>query len=156
MMYALIDNDGELNIKHGAWRTEVGPEGPGRVRLQPDPDGHEWAGWVNDDGHRLGLPRNIVGGLILNALGAPPSPYPGPVVITGWGPLPHTEVRGLSAFEADAVREIHDHARRALAGEAASWADDARAIAEYMRTTPTPGLTVLAGADALARLRGRL
>lgn len=159
--YALIDSDGELHVKDGSYqeaRAEVGPEGWDRVRLLPPP-GHarDWAGWINDDGHRLGLPRNIIGGLVLNGLGATVLPYPGPVVITGWEyPGQPTEVTSLCVHQERAIREIHAEARRALDGAAAGgWADDARAIAEWMRTAPVPTLIVRRVEDVLGFLRGQ-
>lgn len=146
MKYALIDNDGELHIKEGSYqeaRAEVGSEGWDQVRLARTEGYAAWAGWVNGDGHRLGLPRNIVGGLVLTGMGAAIMPYAGPIVLTGWNPhgMPN-EVCGLDDLQADVIREIHDDARRALAGEHGLGFPGARAIAEEMRTAPTPTITI--------------
>lgn len=144
--YVLIDNDGDLHVKDGTYqqaRAEVGPPGWDCVRL-PSNEGHpDWAAFVNDDGHRLGLPRNIVGGLVLTGMGAAIMPYAGPVVLTGWNPhgMPN-EVCGLDDLQADVIREIHDDARRALAGEHGLGFPAARAIADEMRTAPTPTITI--------------
>lgn len=146
MRYALIDNDGELHVKDGSYeqaRAEVGPEGWDRVRL-PQTEGYsEWTGWVNDDGHRLKLPRNIVGGLVLTGLGAALMPYAGPVVLTGWDLHGQsTEVHGLDDLQVRAITALHCDACRAMAGTSEPWAADARRLAEGMRTAPAPGLTI--------------
>jgi hypothetical protein len=53
-----------------------------------------------------------------------------------------TEVCGLDGLQIAVIREIHDDARRALAGEHGLGFPGARAIAEEMRTAPTPTLTI--------------
>ena len=147
MRYVVIADDGELHVKDGTYRqarAEVGPPGWDRIRLQP-PDGDvcDWAGWINGDGHVLGLPRNLVGGLILIGLGAPIQPYPGPVVITGWDPHGQpNEVAGLHDLQIEAIRQVHEAARQALDGDPEPWAQDARNVAEAMRTAPTPTITI--------------
>lgn len=146
MKYALIDNDGELHVKDGTYvepRAEVGPDGWDQVRLPQTQDYPELAGWVNGDGHRMGLPRNIKGGLILTGLGAAIMPYAGPVVLTGWNPHGEpTEVCGLDDLTVSVIEEIHLDAGRALNGEQGLGYPAARAIAEEMRTAPTPGITI--------------
>lgn len=148
MRYALIGNDGELHVKDGSYqeaRAEVGPEGWAQVRLARTHGYAAWSGWVNDVGHQLPdrCPRNIIGGLVLTGMGAATKPYAGPVVLTGWNPhgMPN-EVCGLDDLQADVIREIHDDARRALAGEHGLGFPGARAIAEEMRTAPTPTVTI--------------
>ncbi|MFD0852378.1 hypothetical protein ACFQ07_09095, partial [Actinomadura adrarensis] len=82
--YALITVDGALEFRKGNdWRDQLGPEGRARVRTD-----EPLAGFVNDCGLLFPekYPRNVVGSLVLVALGAPIQPYAGPVVITGWGP----------------------------------------------------------------------
>jgi hypothetical protein len=144
--YALIDNEGELSVGDGTYeqvRAEVGPEGWDYVRL-PETDGYPmWSGWVNGDGHRLGLPRNILGGLVLTGMGATVMPYAGPVVLTGWNPhgVPN-EACGLDGLQTAVIRDIHNDARRALAGETGLGYPAARAIAQEMRTAPTPTITI--------------
>jgi hypothetical protein len=158
MKYALIDNDGELHIKDGEYRAEVGPEGPAAVNIPP----MTWApvpwfrGWVNDCGLVPGFeetyPRNLIGGLVLISMGAGAQPYAGPVVITGWDLRGHgdgPETRDLGDDQIAMIREIHADARRAMAGEAGESLDSARAVAEWMRSAPAPGINIISGADFL-------
>ncbi|MFG3439881.1 hypothetical protein ACGF0J_21760 [Nonomuraea sp. NPDC047897] len=156
MRYALIDNDDELHIKDGDWRAELGPEGPAQVRLPSFGAIPVWSGWVNDDGHRLGLPRNLVGGLVLTGLGASVWPYAGPIAITGWDlhGLP-TEVCDLDDDQITTIRDCHTDARAAMAGAPGLRFRRAREVAEKMRTAPTPSLTIMSGAELLEYLRGR-
>ncbi len=53
----LTAHDRDLDL-----RSEVGPEGPARVRLATSVLA---AGWTNDDGHAQGYPRNTVGSCVL-------------------------------------------------------------------------------------------
>jgi len=146
MIYILIDNEGDLHVKDGTYeqaRAEVGQPGWDRVRLPSNPGHPDWAGWVNDDGHRLGLPRNITGGLVLTAMGAAIMPYAGPVVFTGWRLHGQpNEVCGLDDIQVAVITDTHDDARRALAGEDGWGFPAARAIAEQMRSAPAPTLTI--------------
>lgn len=158
MRYILIGNDGELFVGDGTYqqaRAEVGPDGWDHVRL-PQNEGHpDWAGFVNGDGHKIGLPRNIVGGLVLTGMGAAIMPYAGPVVLTGWNEHGQpNEVCGLDDLQVNVIKDVHDDSRRALAGEHGRGYETARGIAEQMRTAPTPTLTIMSGAEFLNRLRG--
>ncbi|MEV8635191.1 hypothetical protein AB0395_26390 [Streptosporangium sp. NPDC051023] len=152
MRYALITTDGELHVKDANWpgiRAEVGPEGPAGVALPPVmPIAAPWfRGWVNDVGHTRPevYPRNVIGSLVLIGLGAATWPYAGPVVITGWDPNPYTdgpETRGLDDVQAEVIDAIHQDAADALAGKAGEVFEIARTVAEWVRTCPTPALTV--------------
>lgn len=105
--YALITPDGELSLKDGDHRPDIGPEGSNQVRLHPD---YGATGWVNDVGllYPEWFPRNVVGSIALICMGAHPQPYAGPIVITGWHP--RLEVCGLSEivrrYLPDLVRDI--------------------------------------------------
>jgi hypothetical protein len=150
LAYAVIGNDGQLHIRDTDWRSEVGPEGPVRVALDP-----RWrlAGWVNDCGllDQATYPRNVVGSVLLHSLGAAHQPYAGPVVITGWDPPPGGEVQPLGALAEISVTELHANVRRALGlneGDATmppEWVDAARELADMVRTAPSPRITVLGG-----------
>lgn len=158
MRYLLIDNDGDLHVKDAAWseiRAEVGPEGPSGVTIPPHygwPD--TWLrGWVNDVGllKPETYPRNVVGSLVLTGCGAALHPYPGPVVITGFD----QRTRDVCDLDDELIRtvtEIHADARAAVAGEPGPLYDNAREIAEHVRTCPTPGIRILS-ADDLFRER---
>lgn len=100
-------------------------------------------GWVNDDGHIVGLERNVVGSVLLMALGASHLPYAGPVAITGWHP--DTEITGLPAGGDLLVRTMRDAIRHALAGgtDDHGFADAARECADWVREAPTPGITIV-------------
>jgi hypothetical protein len=154
--HILIDNDGELHVTIGDWKAAVRPHAPGRVAIPTLGALGEWAGWVNDDSHPLGLPRNLVGGLVLTGLGAAVMPYAGPVIITGW--TTHgtpTEVCDLTEAQIATILDCHTDARAALAGEPGQLYDNARQVAEQMRTAPTPTITLLSGDEFFAQMRGQ-
>ncbi|MEV4974406.1 hypothetical protein [Streptomyces scopuliridis] len=151
MTYALITTGGELSFHEGEpdFEALLGPEGHARVRLLSS---FAMAGWVNDCGlmRPEKYPRNVVGSCVLTAFGAAIQPYAGPVAITGWNAgravpgLP--EICSLPIVEAS-LMSVHADVHRALAGAqtqdlSPSWADQIREIATYVRTAPTPGLTV--------------
>lgn len=147
MRYALIDNDGELHIKNADWstiRTEVGPEGPAQVRIAPILTPAQFRGWVNDCGHLFPdrYPRNIVGSLVLMMLGAAEQPYAGPVVLTGWDPPPGIEMCDLTDHQIQGLRGVYQDVRAALAGESGEGFDAIREVAEWVRTCPTPTMTI--------------
>ncbi|MFJ1581601.1 hypothetical protein [Streptomyces sp. NPDC088182] len=152
MTYALIAT-GELAFVEGKpdFEALLGPEGHARVRLHPS---FAMAGWVNDCGlmRPERYPRAVVGSCVLAAYGAAIQPYAGAVVITGWDAsntargLP--EICSLPIPEAS-LMSVHADVRRALAASqtqdlSPSWAVQIREIAEYVRTAPTPGLTITA------------
>lgn len=147
MRYALIDNDGELHVKDGGWldiRAEVGPEGPVSVRIAPILTPAMFRGWVNDVGLFFPdrYPRNIVGSLVLMMLGAAEQPYAGPVVITGWDPPPGAEMVDLTDDQVQGIRGVHQDVRAALAGDTEETFDAIREVADWVRTTPAPTLTI--------------
>jgi hypothetical protein len=155
MRYVLIDNDGELHVKTGNWRADVNSR-PGRVTLPTLGARGGWAGWVDDDSHPLGLPLNMVGGLVLTGVGAAVMPYAGPVVITGWDVHGQpSEVCGLDDDQIREIRDCHYDARAALDGQSGLLYDNAREVAEQMRTAPTPTVQVLSADEFFARTRGR-
>ncbi|MGR6922640.1 hypothetical protein ACU635_51015 [[Actinomadura] parvosata] len=150
--YVLIDTDGELHVKIGGWRADLGQPGPARVTIPALGALPEWAGFVNDDGHRIGLPRNLVGGLVLTGLGAGVMPYAGPIVITGWDPhgMP-IEVCDLTNPQITTIADCHTDARAALAGEPGPLYDAGRRLAEQMRTAPTPTVQILSADEFFGR-----
>lgn len=151
--YVVIAPDGSLGFGHrmAAWRGEVGRPGPVHVALHPS---MPLAGFVNDDGFRLDLPRNVRGALLLIALGAGIQPYAGPVVVTGWHgrggdvcPLRPREVDHLTRLHADVGRAL---AREARADDSAidaphwpGWAADMRAIVPEVADGPAPTMKIL-------------
>ncbi|MEV4093838.1 hypothetical protein [Streptosporangium saharense] len=147
MRYALITTDGDLHIKDAAWptiRAEVGPEGPARVHISPIVTPELFCGWVNDCGLSLPdrYPRNLVGSLMLMALGAAEQPYAGPVVLTGWDPPPGIEMCDLVDHQVQGLLGIYRDIHAALAGQTGQVADDIRAAIEWIRTCPVPALTI--------------
>lgn len=112
MKYLIIDSDGRLLPgDHPYWREildEVGPEGADRVQLT-----RSLAAYVNDCG--LIAPekydRNPVGGALLHALGAPPIPYAGPIVLVGWddyaGRRGDVEVQGLTDLQIGWITHLY-------------------------------------------------
>lgn len=135
--------------------TAVGPEGWARVRLLAGR-----SGFVNDCGFLAGYDRNPVGACVLACLGAGRQPYAGPVVITGWDDNPAgdaLEIRPLSDLELDSLTHTHRLVQKSLVGddmEIPHLAPKLREYAEFVRSAPAPGLTVLSGEDALRALRG--
>ena len=154
--HVIIDNDGEFHVAIGDWRAEFKPHAPGRVTVPTLGALGQWAGWVNDDSHPLGLPRNLVGGLVLTGLGAGVMPYAGPVIITGWDPhgIP-IEVCDLTDAQITTILDCHTDARAAMAGEPGPLYERGREVAELMRTAPTPTVQVLSADEFFARTRGR-
>ncbi|MDX3109705.1 hypothetical protein [Nonomuraea angiospora] len=150
--HVIIDNDGELHVTIGDWKAAFRPHAPGRVTIPTLGALGEWAGWVNDDCHPLGLPRNLVGGLVLTGLGAAVMPYAGPVVITGRDPhgMP-TEVCDLTPSQITTIEDCHVDARAAMAGQPGPLYDRAREVAEMMRTAPTPTVTILSADEFFGR-----
>lgn len=148
--YAVIAADGGLTHHDGSpdWATVIGPEGKARVHLP----GVAVTGWVNDVGllYPKRYPFNMVGSVVLAALGASIQPYNGPVVFTGWDPystdLGLPEIRPLPQ-PVDTLDTVHGDVLKALAGQtprsmSPSWAEQIREIADHIRTAPTPTLTV--------------
>lgn len=164
MKYAVIDTAGKLAIRDrdGWWleliNDEVGPEGHARV-----PTGiHHISGWVNDCGLLAPerYPRNVVGSIALQLIGAGPQPYAGPVVLTGWDPgataYGDIEVRSLTRATAEMVTALVADIRSALGldtgrraqldrREWAAWCDRVRTLAGRIGAAPTPHLRVLGG-----------
>lgn len=145
--YLLIAEDGTVDDRTAAdwWAAldDVGPEGFNRVQLTRD-----LAAFVNDVG--LVLPkyrRNPVAGTLLHALGAPPIPYAGPVVLVGWDfELTYqgeSEVVSLTDLQAAAVGVLARWVQSIVVGSAAVPGVDAvQAAAEAVRTGDVPGITV--------------
>jgi hypothetical protein len=151
MRHALISTDGDLTHHDTAvdWRTILGPEGRARVPLA---ERAAAAGWVNDVGllYPARYPRNVVGSVVLVALGATIQPYAGPVLFTGWNPgntaLGLLELGDLPR-PVEFLDVVHGDVLKALAGQtpremSPSWGEQMREIAEHVRTAPTPGITI--------------
>lgn len=100
-------------------------------------------GWVDGDGHLKALPRNVVGSILLMALGAGQMPYAGPVVITGWHPV--TEISELDVDGERVVRAVHARVCGALAGavDGDGFADAVRETAADVLDAPTPAMRVV-------------
>ncbi|MET7949252.1 hypothetical protein [Micromonospora sp. NPDC005324] len=100
-------------------------------------------GWVDGDGHPKGLPRNVVGSILLMALGAAQMPYAGPVVISGWHPT--REITGLEVTREQVVRAVYARVCGALAGvvDTDGFADAVRETARELQAAPTPALRVV-------------
>jgi hypothetical protein len=108
----LVDEAGVLHDRNAdTWSAalaEVGPEGGNRIQLTRD-----LAAYVNDCG--LVLPdkyhRNVVGGLLLMAIGAQRIPYAGPILLVGWDSSNTmrgvAEIVGLTPVQAGMVRTVH-------------------------------------------------
>ncbi len=94
----------------------VGEPGMGMVSLHP---ASRMRGYVNDEGHVRGLPRNVTGSCVLVALGAATHPYAGPVVITGWEDTHGmtSEIRDLTERQVFALGALHAAVHAMLAGE---------------------------------------
>jgi hypothetical protein len=121
------------------------------VRLHAEP---RMYAFVNDDGFALNLDRNPVGACLIASLGARPGMYVGPIAVTGWEhPSEDTEIRDLSAVQADYVREVHGHVLRALSGErisfvgAENWSHVMRRYADEVRLGPLPTIAVMPFAE---------
>lgn len=149
--YAVITTHGSLGFGTGPWRHEVGPPGPVLVSLHP---AMPMAGFVNDDGFRLGLDRNMRGGPMLIALGAGIQPYAGPVVVTGWHgrtgdtcPLRPIDVELLTRLHADVGNALTEQPRAddssVRPGAWPGWAEDVRRIAEEITGGPAPTMQIL-------------
>ncbi|WP_304452840.1 hypothetical protein [Nocardiopsis sp. YSL2] len=149
MRYIVIAADGTLTAhdRDLDLRSEVGPEGPARVRLATSVLA---AGWTNDDGHAQGYPRNTVGSCVLLALGAVGLPYAGPVVLTGWDPI--REIRSLT--DRGLIERTHRDVLVAL-GKAErpdgppptprtlAWESDVREYAGWVKDAPAPTMQLL-------------
>ena len=148
----------------------VGEPGMAIVRLHP---ALAMCGFVNDSGHVNGLPRNVLGSLMLVALGAGMSPYAGPVVITGWEDThgQSSEIRDLTAAQVAQLEMVHAAVVPTMAGGIGRWAAVGEALgtdfpvdmqermlryAATIETAPTPQIEVLHDDDALAWLAQRL
>ena len=153
MTYLVIDTDGALHVRdrqptHDAINTEVGEGGKAQVRLRLT----EARGFVNDVGHLAGLPRNVVGSLLLWCCSANQQPYAGPVVITGWDDYGHdTEIVPLRADVREALQALHADIQAILAGRPPSpecspgWAAEVHRAAAFVVDAPTPTITVHEG-----------
>ncbi|MEV2277803.1 hypothetical protein AB0I72_19685 [Nocardiopsis sp. NPDC049922] len=126
-------------------KAEVGQEGSDRVALNPQFDA---AAWVNDVGHLKpeDYPRNVFGSCVLATLGAPPRPYAGPIVITGWDRVEEiTDVDGpLIEYVIDTVRYalgIDPDPEGVVHGTA--WARDLRKHAESLKSAPAPTIQAI-------------
>jgi len=169
--YLVVDEDGQLWQRSAASYDvalrDVGPEGWDRVRLHNTAalcgPGRDVAAFLNDCG--LVLParygRNVVGTCLLTSLGAGVQPYAGPIVLTGWNPLPDgdAEVEGLTEQQVGVIRRVHGEIRVVLGLAPGTpnpspahqrWRAAMRETAEIARTGPTPGVTMLTDDDALA------
>ncbi|SCL32173.1 protein of unknown function [Micromonospora nigra] len=139
--YVVVDVDGTLT-HHPATPTSD---------LIREAVGNWWAmvhlpsglmGWVDDDGHIKALDYNVVGSVLLMALGAGHMPYAGPVVITGWHPA--VEIVELDADREHVVKAVHARVCAALACSAGGdeFADAVRETAALVRSAPRPTITV--------------
>lgn len=163
MKYALIGQDGALQISEGTWAAaaaQLGPEGWSSVRLDQATPALGWRGAVNDIGllQPEKYPRNVIGSLMLIALGGNVQPYAGPVLITGFVTPPYAspDVTGLDDTQAELLGVLHSDVRRALDQAAtperpdiwkgdhwSAWAAEQRRLAEHVRTCPMPRITVI-------------
>lgn len=160
MSFVTIDVDGTFTVHAAAPTSETIREHVAgwwdMVRL-PYPVGRMRA-FVNDDGHLVGLPRNIVGSLLLIACGAGHQPYAGTIVITGWDD--DTEIEPLDGPNLHVVQELHRDLTAALAGEPvdgdvpAEWPEAARSSAEVLKSVPKPAIRILSAEDAVRFLMG--
>ncbi|CAM3709257.1 hypothetical protein NOGI109294_10070 [Nocardiopsis gilva] len=157
MRYTVIATDGTLATRDCDLdlTSEIGPEGPNRVRLDPH---YAAAGWVNDMGLRRPetYPRNVTGSCVLTVLGAAVQPYAGPVVITGWqwGATP-TEICDLPT--PGLIADVHQAVSKALGEEpdpdgainATKWAERIRELADHVKACESPTLRFVPGGDLL-------
>lgn len=183
MKYLVIDEDGQLRQRtapnYNVALRDVGPEGWDRVRLHnaaalAGPEQMDVAAFLNDCG--LVMPdsysRNVVGTCVLASLGAGIQPYAGPIVLTGWDPLPageDPEIESLTERQIEAIRLVHHDVQLALGlasgtpGLASGspnpttahrrWRAAMLEVAEVARTGPTPGVVMLTDDDAIEYLR---
>lgn len=151
MSYIVVDVDGQMHVRDtqptlDAIRREVGEPGFDQIRLRVP-----GRGFVNDVGHVQGLPRNVVGSVLLLVCGAAELPYAGPVVVTGWDRHAwESEVLPLRPDVLDALRDLHTDIRHALDGDQAAgtecrwctpeWQAEVRRAAIWMTAAPTPTL----------------
>jgi len=151
--YLVIDTDGALHIRDqtptlDAINAEVGDGGKDQVRLRLAGA----RGFVNDVGFRAGLPRNVVGSLLLMCCGASQQPYAGPVVITGWDDYGRdTEIVPLPADVLGPLRALHADLRAILAGDtpcgqcSPEWIAQVRKAAAFVVDALTPTITIHRG-----------
>lgn len=144
-MFITISTDGELvEFAETATAAAVAKAVGGTfdlVRVKP----RDMYGFVNDDGHATGLPRNPVGSCLLVALKATAYVYAGPVVLTGWEDHGEPdEIRDLNRAQADLIAGWHEFVMLALEGKPAAndreFALQLPGYAEHVRTAPTPTL----------------
>jgi hypothetical protein len=151
--------------------AHVGEPGFAVVRFQPDSvtarlaaPGLAYArvvAFVNDDGLVNGMPRNVVGSVLLMILGAAMQPYAGPIVITGCDPLnPVSEMVSLNPDQAAGLRRLHSDLAHVVQTtpvyeDLQSWQAGARRLAWCVREAPPPTLRMLAGDEAAAWMRDR-
>lgn len=167
--YAQVTAAGQLSFADSGapWLDDiVGPEGWARVPL---PNRWRMAAFVNDCGllSPETYPRNIIGSCLACSFGAKPYPLAGTVVFTGWDPSAterdEIEARPLTTQQEEYLSRCHGDIRRALGLDPdpldparhplARWNAKVREFAEFVKTTQTPGWTILTGDDALAHLR---
>ena len=148
----LIDKVDTAHSHHETIRREVGE--PGFDIAYCGPVGV----FVNDTGHVDGLPRNLVGTLLVcNMAHRPVGPLAGPIVITGWDDSLPSETCSLDDEMASAIRVVHHDIRIVLGldqgvltdGVTDLWQQQMRDLAALVDRAPTPTMRVLTGDDAL-------
>ena len=160
MSYAVIDVDGTLHVRDATpsadiIRGEVGGWERGyweQVRL-PVFD-NVLRGFVSETGFPDGLARNVVGSLLLMALGAPAQPYAGPVVITGWDPRGEDGKPKIGDVPVmPYLSRLHQCVTHTLAGDDTcpnctdGWRAGVLDTANMVRTAPTPQIQVFYPGD---------
>lgn len=145
--------------------AEVGPEGWADVRLARAQSARAF---VNDCGHLLPekYHRNHVGAVLIMYLGAAPTPYAGPVVITGWDPRPSqsSELRPLDRLQLATIEDLHARITQVLetqggqqeptgdiseqewlasAARAGTFASQVWALGRYVQNAATPKIEIL-------------
>lgn len=149
--YLHIAEDGTIDDRtaDGYWLAldEVGPEGWNRVQLT-----RNLAAFVNDCGLVKPYPRNPVAGALMHALGAPPIPYAGPIVLAGWDMAAtargEIEVVSLTDLQAEVFGGLARHIAAIVNATGSSPTfrpaelDAVWAAAELVRTADVPGITV--------------
>jgi hypothetical protein len=166
LRYLLINTDGDLSDRAATGNPltivdrEVGEPGHAPVRL---PSWAELGAYVNDCGHVLTppLPINVPGSCLLASLGAPPLPYAGPVVITGWDDCTAgIEIVSLGEAQVAYLANRYRNVLAAVRGENPAdgvdpgWHQSIAAYANMVRAAKRPAPVVLTGAAAEAHLRG--